>query len=283
MTATPIPRTLALTVYGDLDVSVLDEMPKNRKQIITRVVDPDYHNDAYEFIRREMKQGRQVFVVCPRIEMPEEDDKPLKGRKSQASLLAAEVKTVTDEYESLSRVIFPDFSVGMLHGKMKAQEKSRIMKEFYGHTIDILVSTSVVEVGVDVPNATVMMIEGAERFGLAQLHQFRGRVGRGNEQSYCFLFPTEQGMAARRLQALVQATNGFELAEIDMKIRGPGEFLGTRQSGLSSLGMSALANPQLVRDVRAAAKDVIKADPFLHDHPLLKERIHALARIIHRE
>ena len=283
MTATPIPRTLALTIYGDLDVSLLDEMPKDRKRIITRVVDPDHHNDAYEFIRREMKSGRQVFVICPRIEVPDGDDKPLKGRKSQVSLLAAEVKTVTEEYESLSRIVFPDFSVGMLHGKMKAQEKARIMKEFYEHKIDILVSTSVVEVGVDVPNASVMMIEGAERFGLAQLHQFRGRVGRRNEQSYCFLFPTERGMAAQRLQALVKAANGFELAEIDMKIRGPGEFLGTRQSGLSSLGMTALANPQLVRDVRAAARDVMKEDPFLYNHPFLKERIDALARIIHRE
>jgi len=283
MTATPIPRTLALTIYGDLDVSLLDELPKDRKKIITRVVDPDHHHDAYEFIRREMKSGRQVFVICPRIEVPDEEDKPIRVRKSQVSLLAAEVKTVIDEYESLSHVIFPDFSVGMLHGKMKAQEKSRIMKEFYEHKIDILVSTSVVEVGVDVPNASVMMIEGAERFGLAQLHQFRGRVGRGNDQSYCFLFPTEQGMAARRLEALVKAANGFELAEIDMKIRGPGEFLGTRQSGLSSLGMTALANPQLVRDVRAAARDVTARDPFLHSHPLLRERINALARMIHRE
>ncbi|MDP3779232.1 MAG: ATP-dependent DNA helicase RecG [bacterium] len=283
MTATPIPRTLALTIYGDLDVSLLDEMPKNRKAIITRVVDPHHHDDAYEFIRREMKQGRQVFVICPHIEIPEESDAPLKGKKTQISLLAAEVRTVTEEYESLSRKIFPDFSVGMLHGKMKAQEKARVMREFYEHKIDILVSTSVVEVGVDVPNASVMMIEGAERFGLAQLHQFRGRVGRGSEQSYCFLFPTEHGMAAQRLQALARAVNGFELAEIDMKLRGPGEFLGTKQSGISSLGMSALTNTALVRDVRSAARDLTAQDPLLYDHPLLKERINALARIIHRE
>lgn len=283
MTATPIPRTLALTIYGDLDVSVLDEMPKNRKPIITRVVNSGGRGEAYEFIRQEIKRGQQVFVVCPRIEIAENTDTPKTGKKVQASLIAAEVKTVIAEHEKLAHVIFPDFRVGMLHGKMKPKEKSGIMNNFRDRAIDMLVATSVIEVGVDVPNATVMMIEGAERFGLAQLHQFRGRVGRADEQSYCFLFPSERGMAADRLNALVQTKNGFDLAEIDLRLRGPGEFLGTRQSGISSIGMAALAKPHLVRDVRKAAQDILKKDPYLHAHQLIEKKINAMARMIHNE
>ncbi len=283
MTATPIPRTLALTIYGDLDLSILDETPKHRKPIITRVVDPYHRQDAYEFIRGEMKQDRQVFVICPRIDVPQEAQEERAGEKTQASLLAADVKNVTTEYEALSQTVFPDFSVAMLHGKMSAKEKSATMEAFRDRRIDILVSTSVVEVGVDIPNASVMVIEGAERFGLSQLHQLRGRVGRGSDQSYCFLFSTEAGMASERLQALAKAKNGFELAEIDLKLRGPGDFLGTRQWGISPLGMRALANPGLVRDVRKAARDLIIKDSDLRENPLLRERVDMLAKIVHRE
>lgn len=284
MTATPIPRTLALTIYGDLDVSLLDEMPKSRKKIITRVVNPDLRNEAYEFIRKEIRQGRQAFVICPRIEVTD-DNATLRaqGKRQQASLLTADVKTVTQEYEKLGTVIFPDLCVSMLHGKMKALEKSRIMQSFKEGMIDILVSTSVIEVGVDIPNASVMMIEGAERFGLAQLHQFRGRVGRGTEQSYCFLFPTEQGLASQRLRSLVTATTGFELAEIDLKLRGPGDFLGTKQWGFSPLGMAALTNPVLVREVRFAAANLLACDPNLHKSPLLNEKVSAIAQVMHHE
>ncbi len=283
MTATPIPRTLALTIYGDLDISVLDEMPKNRKPVITRVVNLDARGEAYEFIRQEMKQGQQVFVVCPRIEVPDNTDMPKTGKKIQASLIAAEVKTVITEHEKLAHVVFPDFRVGMLHGKMKPKEKSLIMNDFRDNKIDILVATSVIEVGVDVPNAMVMMIEGAEHFGLAQLHQFRGRVGRADKQSYCFLFPSERGMAAHRLDALVQTKNGFDLAEIDLKLRGPGEFLGTKQWGISFIGMSALAKPHLVRDVRKAAQDILKKDPDLRAHRLIQEKISAMGQMVHDE
>ena len=283
MTATPIPRTLALTIYGDLDISLLDEMPKNRKKIITQVVDARARSQAYEHIRQEIKQGRQVFVICPRIEVADTADIPKTGKKIQASLIAVEVKTVVAEHEKLSRIIFPDFNVAMLHGKMKAKDKDRIMGDFRDHKTDVLVSTSVIEVGVDVPNATVMMIEGAERFGLAQLHQFRGRVGRGSEQSYCFLFPSERGMAGSRLNALTATVSGFELAEIDLKLRGPGEFLGTKQSGISSLGMAALTKPHLVRDVRKAAKDILHKDPDLHAHRLIREKVTAMRQMVHDE
>lgn len=284
MTATPIPRTLALTIYGDLDVSLLDEMPKLRKKIITRVVNPDLRNEAYEFIRKEIKQDRQAFVICPRIEVADNDATGrVQGKKQQASLLAADIKTVTEEYQKLGTIIFPDLRVAMLHGKMKPAEKSRIMQSFKEGDIDILVSTSVIEVGVDIPNASVMMIEGAERFGLAQLHQFRGRVGRGTEQSYCFLFPTEQGMAAHRLRSLVTAATGFELAEIDLKLRGPGDFLGAKQWGFSPLGMAALTNPVLVRDVRIAAANLLARDPDLRTSPLLNKKVSAIARVMHHE
>lgn len=283
MTATPIPRTLALTIYGDLDISILNEMPKNRKAIITQVVDAHARNHIYEHIRQEIKQGRQVFVICPRIEVADDAGAAKTGKRVQASLIAAEVKTVVAEHEKLSRVIFPDFTIAMLHGKIKAKDKDRIMGDFRDHKIDVLVSTSVIEVGVDVPNASVMMIEGAERFGLAQLHQFRGRVGRGSEQSYCFLFPSERGMASNRLNALACATSGFELAEIDLKIRGPGEFLGTKQWGISSIGIAALTNSSLVRDVRKAAQDILQRDPDLRAHQLIRGKINAMRQIVHDE
>jgi ATP-dependent DNA helicase RecG len=267
MTATPIPRTLALTIWGDLDISLINEMPANRKPIITKVVAPENRSKAYAFIRSEIKKGRQVFVICPLIAPPSGDTKqsfsPLWERKS-----------ATQEYEKLKKQIFPDLNIAMLHGKMPAKEKEKIMKDFSQGEINILVSTSVIEVGIDVPNASIMMIEGADRFGLAQLYQFRGRVGRGEHQSYCLLF-TESGTknATDRLDAIVKAKNSFELAEKDLQIRGPGDFLGFRQSGIPDYLMNALKNLDLVQLARDEAEKILKSDPELKKYPLIKERL----------
>ncbi len=285
MTATPIPRTLALTIYGDLDISLIREMPKGRKKIITRIVPPRKRNEAYDFIRKEIRKGRQAFVICPRIEPSaisasageeaEEDFKQLRW---------AEVKAVKEEYDKLSKDIFPDLRVGQLHGKMKSGEKEEIMKGFAKGEIDLLVSTSVVEVGIDVPNATVIMIEGAEKFGLAQLHQFRGRVGRAKFQSYCFLF-TEiySRTVVARLRAMVSSQNGFELAEKDLQIRGPGDFEGRRQWGVPDLAMASLKDISLVEKTREAAKKILEEDRELKKHPQLRERLKAFGQRIHLE
>lgn len=290
MTATPIPRTLALTIYGDLDISLLDEMPKGRQKIITKVIPPDQRNQAYEFIRREVKKGRQVFVICPRIEPT--NDKRLtvdetSSDKSQTSidirkLLWAEVKAVKEEYEKLSQKIFPDLKIAMLHGKLKSKEKEEIMIDFKNKKTDVLVSTSVVEVGIDIPNTTVMMIEGADRFGLAQLHQFRGRVGRGKYQSYCFLFSTS-GDTTSRLRALTKCENGFELAEKDMQIRGSGQFYGVRQSGLPDLAMDSLKDLNLVKTIRQEANDLLEKDLELKRLPLLSQKLLRFKQSIHLE
>lgn len=284
MTATPIPRTLALSIYGDLDLSVLDEMPKSRKEIITKIVEPGKREEAYEFIRGEVKKGRQAFVICPRIEVSlQYEGSETSIRPEQQKFLLAEVKAVKEEYRKLSEEIFPDFRVGMLHGKLKSKEKDAVMKKFKNKEVDILVSTSVIEVGVDVPNAAIMLIEGAERFGLAQLHQFRGRVGRGSEQSYCFLFPTEDGVVGRRLRAIVDAKTGFELAEKDLEIRGAGDLLGTRQSGLSSFALAAVTDPKLVREVRREAAEILTKDPTLSSLPALREKLELLRKSVHSE
>ncbi len=295
MTATPIPRTLALTVYGDLDLSLIKEMPKNRKKIQTLIVEPKQRKEAYQFITSEIKKGRGVFVICPKIDSTktklEEMQKrgPVSGsfipqNYNVAMLGVTEIKSVKEEYEQLSKEIFPDFNVTMLHGKMKPKEKERIMLDFKNGQIDVLVSTSVVEVGVDVPRATVMMIEGAERFGLAQLHQFRGRVGRSDMQSYCFLFTTSPDQLNRkRLKALVDSSNGFELAQKDLEIRGPGQVYGYAQWGLPDMAMQGLSNIFLVEKTRAAAKEVLEKDINLADHPLLKERVNRLRTQIHFE
>jgi len=277
MTATPIPRTLALTVYGDLDLSLIDEMPKGRKKIITKVISPPQREKAYNFIRKEVKSGRQIFVICPRIEATSEEE------KEKASIWA-EVKAVKKEYKKLSKDIFPDLNIAMLHGRMKAVEKEKVMGEFKSGSMDILVSTSVVEVGIDVPNATVMMIEGAERFGLAQLHQFRGRVGRGEKQSYCFLFTDSPAKKTRlRLQALISSEDGFALAEKDLEIRGPGELSGSRQWGIPDLSMASLKDITLVEKTRNAAKKMLMEDPNLKKYPPLKERLGEFQKRIHLE
>jgi len=256
MTATPIPRTLAMVAYGDHDLSVLNEMPPGRKQIITKIVPPEHRDKVNLFIADKIRKGGQAYVICPLIDDSEE----------------LEVKSVKAEYERL-HTVFPDFRIGLLHGKLKSEEKESVMRRFKDGEIDILVSTSVIEVGVDVPNASVMLIEGSERFGLSQLHQFRGRVGRGTEQSYCFLCtsPDAQGSYIR-LKAMVDYTDGFKLAEIDLKLRGPGEVYGVRQSGIPDLKIANLANGVLVVRVRKAAEHMIEKSD-LNKYPILKSML----------
>ena len=290
MTATPIPRTLALTIYGDLDLSLIDQLPKGRKKIITKVISPANRNKSYDFIRQQVKKGKQVFVICPRIEPQNNDSTPKNlpksklNRKKRAILSWAEVKAVKEEYEKLSKEIFPDLKVGMLHGKIAGKEKEKIMKDFKNKKIDILVSTSVVEVGVDVPEATVIMIEGAERFGLAQLHQFRGRVGRSKYQSFCLLFTDSPARKThQRLKALIGSENGFDLSEKDLEIRGPGNLTGTRQWGIPDLAMSALKDIFLVEKTRKTAKEILEEDPHLKKYPLLEERLKKFGQKIHLE
>ncbi|MDO8486436.1 MAG: ATP-dependent DNA helicase RecG [Candidatus Staskawiczbacteria bacterium] len=300
MTATPIPRTLALTVYGDLDLSLITEMPKDRKKIKTLIVEPNDRKTAYDFIEKEAKEGKGIFVICPKISAKGETS-PFQGGESERtpaqtlgsfipqnydlrSLIQNDVKAVKEEYEKLSKEIFPDLRITMLHGKMKAPEKERIMQDFKKGEIDILVSTSVVEVGVDIPRATVMMIEGAERFGLAQLHQFRGRVGRSNMQSYCFLFTTSPDQLNRkRLKAMVDFDNGFKLAQIDLEIRGPGNLYGSQQWGIPDMAMQGLSNIFLVEKTRNAAKEILEKDPQLKNYPLLKDRLKQFEARIHFE
>lgn len=281
MTATPIPRTLALTAYGDLDISILNEMPANRKKIITQIIAPADRDGAYRFVKEEVQKGRQVFVICPRIDPPAESS----GENiSQLELNRLEIKSVKEEYAKLSERIFPDLNIAMLHGKMKSREKEKTIGEFKEKRFDILVSTSVIEVGIDIPNASVMMIEGAERFGLAQLHQFRGRVGRSEHQSYCLMFSeTDNTDARRRLRALLECENGFELAEKDLAIRGPGDFFGTRQSGLPDLAMASLNDAELIKSAREEAKKLIKEDFRLSRYQKLKERLQELTVKIHFE
>jgi len=287
MTATPIPRTLSLTVYGDLDLSIIDEMPKGRKKIITKIIQSKDKKATYEFIRRQVKKGRQAFVICPRIEPAKTSAEDLGG---QTLVLDArnfswmDVKAVKQEYKKLSEEIFSDLKVEMLHGKMGSQEKEKTMQDFKDKKIDILVSTSVVEVGVDIQNATVMMIEGSEKFGLAQLHQFRGRVGRSDWQSYCFLFTDAPGIVYnRRLRALVNCQDGFELAEKDLAIRGPGDFAGQRQWGIPDLAMSSLSDTILVSKARNDAKEILQEDPQLKKYPWLKMRLGEFQKRIHLE
>ena len=284
MSATPIPRTLSLTLFGDLELSIIDELPSGRKEIITKIVAPSNRKKAYDFIKEQIKAGRQAFVICPRIaaaeSAPDTAQQPLDVRKK----LWLEVKNVTEEYERLSKKIFPDLKVAMLHGRMKGAEKAQIMSGFASGEINILVSTSVIEVGVDVPNATIMMIEGADRFGLAQLYQFRGRVGRAEHQSYCLLFTDSSAQSThQRLDALLKAKNGFELAEKDLAIRGPGEFIGDKQTGIPDLAMKALNNIELIKIARAAANSLLKEDRELNAHKLLRTQLERFQKQIHLE
>jgi len=286
MSATPIPRTLSLTVFGDLNLSIISELPKGRKSIITKIVAPENRDKAYAFIRGQVKKGRQAFVICPRIEPPEENPETAQDVKMvyRGTLSAWETKAVKEEYEKLSKKVFPDLRVGLLHGKLKAGEKTAVMDDFKKGKIDILVSTSVVEVGVDIPNATIMMIEGSERFGLSQLYQFRGRVGRGEHQSFCFLFSESSSQQTlKRLNSLIEAENGFELAEKDLEIRGPGEILGQSQTGLPDLAMKSIQDPKLVKSAREAAESILEIDPDLTKYPDLLARVENFAKEIHLE
>ncbi len=290
MTATPIPRTLALTIYGDLDVSLIKQKPKGRKSIITKVISERGRIKTYKFIDQQIQQGRQVFVICPRIELSKTEEdasfaKASEGKPiSQAKLVWAEVKAVEEEFKKLSLNTFKHRRVAMLHGKMPQKEKETIMNDFRDHKYDIVVSTSVIEVGVDVANATIMMIESAERFGLAQLHQFRGRVGRGEHQSYCLLFTScEDRGVSRRLKAMERTNDGFELAQMDLTLRGPGEFAGVKQSGIPDLTMSSLNDLDLIKKTRTQAQKILQTDPTLKNHLLLKAQLEKMQRIIHFE
>ncbi len=262
MTATPIPRTLALTLYGDLDLSVIDQLPPGRQVVKTKWLKPGQRDSAYAFLRRQVASGRQAFIICPLIEESE----------------AIQAKAAIAEYERLAEEVFPELRLGLLHGRMTAVEKDKIMRRFRSGELDILVSTPVVEVGIDVPNATVMLVESADRFGLSQLHQFRGRVGRGQEQSYCMLLaqnPSEIGR--QRLDIIEKIQDGFKLAEEDLKLRGPGEFFGTRQSGLPDLRMAKLSDIALLELARSEAIRLFEIDP-----PLVKSEHHLLTRELAR-
>jgi len=273
MTATPIPRTLALTIYGDLDLTLLDEMPPGRKRIITEIVKPSERKAAYEKMREQLQAGRQAYVICPRIDEPDPD-----------KAFALQAKSVKAEAKRLKKDIFPEYELDILHSKMTPKEKDDVMARFVAHEVDILVATSVVEVGVNVQNATMIFIEGAERFGLSQLHQLRGRVVRSNHQAYCFVCPESRGEpTVARLKALVTAKSGFELAEQDLLQRGPGELSGRKQWGISDIGMEALRNLKLVEAARTEAQALLKQDETLSKHPLLAQLVAQRAQQTHFE
>jgi ATP-dependent DNA helicase RecG len=267
MTATPIPRTLALTLYGDLDLSIINELPPGRKIVKTQWIAQESREKAYDFLRQKVRAGKQEFIVCPLIEESE----------------SIEAKAARVEYERLSEQVFPDLKLCLLHGKLSQDEKEKIMYSFRQGEYDIMVATPVVEVGIDIPNATVMLVEAAERFGLSQLHQFRGRVGRGENQSYCILLagnPSPEGK--QRLKAIENIYDGFALAEKDLEIRGPGEFFGTSQSGLPDLRMARLSDTRILEEARREAIALFNRDKKLKlsGHSLLAAELRRVCRII---
>ena len=264
MTATPIPRSLALTLYGDLDISLLKHLPAGRKPIITEIISPNSRESLYKKIDQEIAQGRQVYIVCPVI--------------TEGSALAA--PSAEQTYEKLSKTVFKHRKIGLLHGKMKDEQKNKIMKEFAERKIDILVSTTVIEVGISVANASVMVIEGADRFGLAQMHQLRGRVGRGDDQGYCYLVPSDSKAPSDRLRALAQSTDGFRLAELDLDLRGSGAIYGTLQHGELDLRIAKLSDSELLRDARLAVKEFMKDKYNLAEYPELKRRVRAAQAVL---
>lgn len=260
MTATPIPRTLALTMYADLDLTVLDELPPGRTPIETRVIHPTEREQAYSFIRHQIDKGQQAYIIYPLVEASQ----------------SIQARAAVDSYEELSRSDFYEYRMGLLHGRVSSREKDEIMTAFANHELDVLVSTTVIEVGINVPNATIIMIEGANRFGLAQLHQLRGRVGRGHQQSYCLLLADNATPDAMdRLRALERTTDGFELAELDWQMRGPGDLLGTRQAGASNVSLDSMMNVQLVELAQMESRALYEEDPSLSmpEHALLSRRI----------
>jgi ATP-dependent DNA helicase RecG len=263
MTATPIPRTLALTVFGDLDLTLLDQMPHGRKPIITELVLPNTRDSVYEKARKELQAGRQLYVICPRIDEPD----PLKES-------AVNAKSVTEEAKRLKAKVFPEYEFGVLHGKLTPKEKDSVMLDFKNIKTQILVATSVIEVGVNVPNATVIIIEGAERFGLAQLHQLRGRVVRSNDQAYCYVWTESASQKTKeRLKALTTAKNGFELAEQDLGLRGAGALGGGKQWGVTDIGMEAIKNIKMVEAARTEAEQLLSTDPNFFKFPLIKNEL----------
>jgi len=259
MTATPIPRTIALTLYGDLDLSVLDEMPTGRKTVKTWVVPPAKRQAAYDWIKKQITETRsQAFIICPLIE------------ESKSETLQT-IKAATSEFERLKKEVFPDLRLGLLHGRMKSKQKTEILSQFKNGELDILVATPVVEVGIDIPTATIMMIEGAERFGLAQLHQLRGRVGRSDRPSFCLLFTGHHGENTfKRLRALEKINIGMKLAELDLEIRGPGEIYGTRQHGFLELKVASFSDLSLIEKTKKAAEEIL---PKINHYPLLQEKL----------
>jgi len=270
MTATPIPRTLSLTLFGDLDISVIDELPAGRKPIQTYIVTNRERERAYRFVQKQVGEGHQAFIICPLVEESENLD----------------AKAVTAEHKRLQEDIFPRLRLGLLHGRMKSGEKDQVMREFAAGQLDILVSTSVVEVGIDVPNATLMLIEDAERFGLSQLHQFRGRVGRGPAPSYCLLITEKSGEEGwKRLEAIAESQDGFALAEKDLQMRGAGDFFGTRQSGLPNLRLAQLADVRVLEMAREEAHAILDTDPGLDQpaHETLREQVDAIWARVHSD
>jgi len=267
MTATPIPRTLALTIYGDLEISVINQLPPGRKKPITRLVEPAGRNQAYEFILEKIKEGRQAYVICPLIE----ESDPLRREASPLG-----VKSASEEHQKLTEEIFPQLKIGLLHGRLKSKEKEKIMADFNEGKIDILVATSVVEVGVNVPNASVMMIESAERFGLSQLHQFRGRVNRAEHQAYCLLFSETNGLKSlNRLKTLIDCFDGFKLAEEDLKQRGTGDLLGTIQTGFfNNFKIARLTDIELIEETKKAARELINERPEILNNIDLNKNFH---------
>lgn len=263
MTATPIPRSLALTLYGELDISILKQLPKGRKSVVTEIHSPNSRNQLYEKIDKELEMGRQAFVVCPLI--------------SESDKLG--VKSVEKEYEILNKGPFKHRKIALLHGKLKPEEKDQIMKDFVKNKYHMLVTTTVVEVGVDIPNATVMLIEGVERFGLAQLHQLRGRVGRSEQQSFCFVVPSTSQKPSQRIQAFVHSTDGFRLAEMDLELRGPGEIYGARQHGVLDLRIAKLSDHVLIAAARKTAEECIKTGLDLIQYPRLARRVNELRKV----
>ena len=255
MSATPIPRSLALTFYGELDISTIRQLPKGRQKIATKLIPLSDIHRAYKFLRKQIELGRQAFVVCPLISESE----------------SLQIKSAEEEFERLTKLIFPELKIGLLHGKMKTKEKDEIMQEFKNNRINILVSTPVIEVGIDIPNASVILIETAERFGLSQLHQLRGRVGRGEHKSYCVLVAeTSAEFAEERLKAMEKSYDGFELAEVDLKLRGPGDYLGTRQSGLPDFRIANLNDTNIISSARNEAQKILNNDPLLYKNNKLR-------------
>lgn len=264
MTATPIPRSLALTVYGELDLSILDEKPQGRRPIKTEIISPNSRTQLYNKVDAEIIAGRQVYVVCPMI-----------AENGELS----EVKSVTEEFERLKKSTFKHRRIGLLHGQLKAPEKDQVMRQFAAGDLDILITTTVVEVGVDVPNATVMIIESADRFGLAQLHQLRGRVGRSEHQSYCFLIPSTSKQPSRRLRELEKSNDGFYLAEVDLTLRGPGEIYGRSQHGALDLRIATLADTRLIKRARNAAELMLSSSINLLQYKQLKDKVEYYQRL----